>query len=54
MPTDMTKVFRISCLRICNVDDVKVIEWIWIWSRLFFQQNQLNTTLRRKINKNIA
>jgi len=41
MPSDMTKVFRISCLRICSVDDVKVIKWIWILSKLFIQPESI-------------
>jgi len=39
MPTNMTifKSLEYSCLRICNVDNVKVIDWICISSKLIFQ-----------------
>jgi len=36
MPTKMTifKSAEYSCLRICNVDDAKVIDWICTWSKI--------------------
>ncbi|AES59861.1 hypothetical protein MTR_1g031070 [Medicago truncatula] len=43
-----------SCLRICNVDDAKVIviDRICSCSKLIFQPESINTALRREI-KNI-
>ena len=54
MPTNMTilKSLKYSCLRICNIDDAKVIviDRIYTFSKLIFQpEYQINTALRREI-----
>jgi len=51
MPANMTilKSSEYSCLRICNVDDVKVFDWIWLDQNCSFNLNQINTVLRREI-----
>ena len=52
-----------SCLWICNVDDVKIIDWLCTYSNLIFQhksdkhctkiENKKHTTKRREIKTNI-
>jgi len=39
MTTDMTifKSLKYSCPRICNIDNVKIIDWICTCSKLIFQ-----------------
>jgi len=61
MPTNMTilKSPEYSCLRICNFDDLKVIDRICTYSKLIFQlesnkhrtktENQKHTAQRREI-----
>jgi len=64
MPTNMSifKSLEYSCLKICNVDDVKVIDWICTCLKLIFQPesikhrtqtgNQKHTAQRREIKTN--
>jgi len=55
MPTNMI-IFKSpehSCLWICNVDDAKVIDRIWTCSKLIFQPNQINTTLKQEIKNTL-
>jgi len=64
MPTNMTilKSLKYSCLRICNVDDAKVIDQICTCSKLVFQLEsnrhrtktgkQKHTAQRREIKTN--
>lgn len=41
------KSLEYSCLQICNIDNVKIIVWIYTWSKSIFQPKS-NTTLRQK------
>jgi len=64
MPTNMTipKSSKYSCLRICNVDNAKIINWICTCSELIFQPesnkhrtktgNQKHTVQKREIKTN--
>jgi hypothetical protein len=44
MFTNMTvfKSLKYSCLKICNFDDVKVIDWIYTFSKIIFQPESNN------------
>jgi len=56
------KYLEYSCIRICNIDDDKVINWMCIFSKLTVQHksnkqrsktiNQIHTAQRRKIKTN--
>jgi len=61
MPTKIIilKLAKYSCFHICCVDDAKVVDWIFPWSKLIFQPgsnkhntemgNQKHTAQRQKI-----
>jgi len=47
------KYLEYSCLWICNVDDIKIIDWIWIRWKLVWQ-SELNKNMNKTEKTNTA
>jgi len=52
MPINMNmfKLLEYSCPCICNIDSIRVIDWIYIWSKLIFQFKLNKQDTKTEIN----